>query len=146
MNIDPNIQQQIQKLRIRVENIFSMELVTATEALTESFTQCLNDDYEQILPVLGLNDEDADEYDLDDTYEAVAFVATCNKKGVLVKYSSPIPSDFKFKDDGSISSFSYSWGFFTVRYAYGETLNEALAGMVEEIKSYTEVLANLERK
>ena len=76
-----------------------------------------------------------DEYlDEDERIEAfwLEFVCKCLNSGFLVIYEVPVPSNVR-KENGKISGFSYSWGYYQTYYIH-----------LEDISELTAVLSNLD--
>lgn len=77
------------------------------------------------------DDEDLDEDERIETFW-LELVCKCLNSGFLVIYEVPVPSCVR-KENGKISGFSYSWGYYQTHYIH-----------LEDISELTSVLSNLD--
>ena len=106
--------------------------------LEDNFDDLKNDIIEafkdqQIISNWTLKDgvlEKYDDGDLDEDERIEVFwselVCNCLDRGFLVIYEVPVPSDVR-KENGKISGFSYSWGYYQTHYIHLENISELTA-------------------
>ncbi|KYN88870.1 hypothetical protein ATY37_14780 [Vibrio cidicii] len=132
MKFSPEVIEELFQRSIRIDNIFYMQLVTACDQLPESFWEVF-EDHGDILDLIGLADKNVADYSMlrtkSDLHE---FLHDHNHRihGVLIRFSHPVPRDFKFTGDGDFLSCSSGWGISTEHLAYGETLEDALVNAI----------------
>lgn len=137
MKLNKELMENLYEGSIRIENVFHMELVTACDSMPESFWEVFNSDHEDVLEVLGLRNKDISEYgDLESKSELLEFFHDCRLTGFLIHFSTPVPRNFLFGDDGEFRGCSSGWGISTWRFAFGLTLVDALNEAVKMQKKY----------
>lgn len=137
MNIKPRIMNELFDGNIRIENLFHMELVTACDSMPESFWEVFNDDHEEVLKAIGLRNKDISGYaDLESKSELMDFLLDNKVTGFLIHFSTPVPRDFEFRDDGEFVCCSSGWGISTWSFAFGSTLEDALEQAIKVQQEY----------
>lgn len=96
-------------------------------------------------------EDDEDCIDDEDEYIWNELVCYCMKNGYLVIYEVPVPYNVKKKEDGTFSSFSYSWGHYQTHYIHLDDLMQLtpiLKNIDEEMKeqAYKEEQENKKEK
>ena len=77
--------------------------------------------------------EDDEDYIDEDEYIWNELVCYCMKNGYLVIYEVPVPYDVKKKEDGTFSSFGWSWGCYQTHYIH-----------IDDLMQLTPILKNID--
>ncbi len=137
MKIPPAIINDLFNNNIRVENTFVMEVVTACDSLPQTFWEAFESEPEEILNRLGLKQRfNPDGLEIKDKCDLLDFLHEQRARGVLVHFSTPVPIDIEFNAKGDFSTCSIGWNRTVQDFAYGHTIEEALANAVKQQDTY----------
>lgn len=137
MKLKYEVMENLYDGSIRIENIFYMQLVTACDSLPDSFWEVFDDDRENVLSAIGLVSKDISEYgNLETKDELLEFLYDHKASGVLILFVTPVPRNFSFDTDGEFSHCSSGWGLTSWHFAYGESIDEALAQAIKVQDQY----------
>ncbi len=90
-------------------------MLTDPEAVPEVLEEAFEEDSDVIYEAVGVDST----YAGDDFYIVYDLIDEADKLDYLVKFETPIPTQF-FGDGGV----GYSWGYYTSKWFYGKTYNE----------------------
>ena len=118
---------------IRIDEVFHLDLITNCESAPVSFIDFMEDPdlLGKFLEIAGLSFGTIHELN-SITYPAdlLHLLLDNNINGVLVRYSTPYPTDIEVVND--TRRFSYSWECTMNGIAYGHNLNAALTMLIED--------------
>lgn len=126
------IEQKLFEGSLRPATIFHLStMLVDPDAVPNVLADALEEDWEDIYSALGIGtgQGEPEHWELVDelTYKA--------KAGFLVKFETPVPSDFD-KHGGYI----FSWGCYTSKWFYGKNYNECCNKAVKWQKSFIKSL------
>lgn len=121
------LKNQMIEDNVRCEKIFHLGIMTAQDRLPDDLKEAFDSDWAQIHKTLKLRykvDIDADEWQMVEALEVD------QKNGFLVQFATPCP---RFFDS---DSFSFSWGFYTCKWFYAETMEEVTQKGIKWARGY----------
>lgn len=121
------LKNQMIEENVRCEKIFHLGIMTAQESLPDDLREAFDSDWGQMDKALKLRNK----VDIcADEWQKVEALEVEQKNGFLIQFATPCP-DFLDRD-----SYSFSWGFYTCKWFYGETMEEVTQKGIKWARGY----------
>ena len=112
---------------MRAERILHFASQGMEDSFPDDLKNAFESDWEDIWKAVGI-----DEPENEENWAIAETLINSNKLGFLVQMATPVP-----KDVGE-HGYSYSWGFYQMKWFYGESLDEVYKAAGQWQESYIE--------
>ncbi len=132
---------------IRINNVFFIKLLNTSGSVSDSFDDFYRSEHDEILNAMKIDRKANSDYKLSKTSEFIEYVFDNDIDGVLLSFSTQIPNNFRFNDDGTFLSCSISWGNYNCCATHAQTLEDALNQAIKiQDELFNEYMAKAKEK
>lgn len=111
---------------IRINDVFFIKLLNTSGDVSSSFDDFYRSEYDEVLNALKIDAKANSDYKFSETSEFLEYIVDNDTDGVLLSFSTQIPTNFRFNDEGTLLSCSVSWGHYNCCVTHAQTLEDAL--------------------